>query len=211
MVHTCLKENSHRLQSMKSWANVTIPQALNPHAWGPTQSATLAINERCHVLQREGGRICRLGLGQSPFPVPTEAVHTPKLYAREKDYLPVKGLPALRGAVAEFHGQKDHIEAHPEGVLVGPGSKELLLLLQLAFDRELIVPTPCWVSYVPQAKIPGRKLHLIHTRFDPQATRPGDLRRVPRPCFPPLESRTHRKLYPPLCWRSLATRAVQPV
>jgi aspartate aminotransferase len=93
-------------------------------------------------------------------------VNTLKLYAHEKDYQPVKGLPALREAVAEFHRRKDHVEAQPDGVLVGPGSKELLFLLQLVFDGELIVPTPCWVSYVPQAKILGRSVHLIHTGFE---------------------------------------------
>jgi aspartate aminotransferase len=65
-------------------------------------------------------------------------VNTLKLYAHEKDYLPVKGLPALREAVADFHRRKDHVDAQPNGVLVGPGSKELLFLLQLAFEGEVI-------------------------------------------------------------------------
>jgi aspartate aminotransferase len=51
-------------------------------------------------------------------------------------------------------------------VLIGPGSKELMFLLQLAFYGELIVPTPCWVSYVPQARILGRKVSLIQTRYE---------------------------------------------
>jgi len=50
-------------------------------------------------------------------------------------------------------------------VLVGPGSKELLFLLQFAFAGEMITPTPCWVSYIPQAQIIGRQVHLVHTDF----------------------------------------------
>lgn len=143
-----------------------LPESLTPTVRGLSQSATLAINERSNALQREGRHIYRFGLGQSPFPVPTEVVNTLRLYAHEKDYLPVQGLPALREAVADFHRRKDHVEAQPEGVLVGPGSKELLFLLQLVFDGELIVRTPCWVSYVPQARILGRNVHLLHTRFE---------------------------------------------
>jgi aspartate aminotransferase len=141
---------------------------LNPRIRELTSSATLAINERSDALRRTGKTIYKCGLGQSPFPVPTEVVNTLKLYAHEKDYLPVKGLPALREAVADFHRRKDHVDAQPEGVLVGPGSKELLFLLQLVFDGEVIVPTPCWVSYVPQAQILGRRVHLVHTHFSDQ-------------------------------------------
>ena len=50
--------------------------------------------------------------------------------------------------------------------LLGPGSKELMFMLQLVYYGELIVPTPCWVSYIPQADILGRKVSLIHTRFE---------------------------------------------
>ena len=140
--------------------------SVNLNVRGLPQSATLAINELSRELQRQGKPIYRLGLGQSPFPVPTPVVNALKLYAREKDYLPVKGLRALRGAVATFHREKDLVEASPESVLVGPGSKELMFLLQLVFYGDIIIPTPCWVSYTPQSRILGRKVHLIHTNYE---------------------------------------------
>jgi aspartate aminotransferase len=140
--------------------------SLNLNIRGMPVSATLSINERCKALQEEGKYVYRLGLGQSPFPVPRAVVEALKLYAREKDYLPVKGLPQLREAVAKFHRSKDEVNARPEGVLVGPGSKELMFLLQLVFYGEILVPTPCWVSYVPQAKILGRQVRLIPTSFE---------------------------------------------
>ena len=134
--------------------------SLNLNIRGLRQSATLAINERCRELAREGARISNLGLGQSPFPVPQPVVDALKLYAGEKDYLPVKGLRELRGAVAKFHREKDQIEADPDLVLVGPGSKELMFLLQLVFYGDIILPTPCWVSYVPQAAHPRAQSSL---------------------------------------------------
>jgi aspartate aminotransferase len=146
--------------------NLTKHVSLNINVRGSGQSATLAINDRCKGLQCEGKKIYYFGLGQSPFPVPTPVVNALKLYAHEKDYLPAKGLPALREAVAGFHKAKDNVDVSPEGVLVGPGSKELMFLLQLAYYGEIVVPTPCWVSYVPQARILGKKVRLIHTTYE---------------------------------------------
>jgi aspartate aminotransferase len=140
--------------------------SLNINIRGNGQSATLAIDERCRQLLKEGKNIYNFGLGQSPFPVPTQVVNALKLYAHEKDYLPVKGLPALREAVADFHRTKDNVDVQSDYVLVGPGSKELMFLLQLVFYGEIIVPTPCWVSYIPQAHILGKKVRLIHTTFE---------------------------------------------
>jgi aspartate aminotransferase len=137
--------------------------SLNMNVRGLQPSATLAINERSNALLAEGKRIFKLGLGQSPFPVPGVIVNALRNHATEKDYLPVKGLPELRSAVADFHRRKDHVNAQPDGVLIGPGSKELMFLLQLVYYGEILLPTPCWVSYGPQAKILGRNVQLIHT------------------------------------------------
>lgn len=140
--------------------------SLNLNVRGLDQSATIAINQRSKQLQQFGRVVYRLGLGQSPFPVPMPVVDGLKLHAREKDYLPSEGLPALREAVAGFHRRKDGLEVRAQDVLIGPGSKELMFLLQLVYYGELIVATPCWVSYIPQATIIGRRVSLIHTNFE---------------------------------------------
>ncbi len=140
--------------------------SLNMNVRGLTQSATLAIKDRCREMRARGTQVFDFGLGQSPFPVPPSVVEALRVHAAEKDYLPVRGLGALREAVAGFHRRKDQIEAHPESVLVGPGSKELMFLLQLVFYGEIILRTPCWVSYQPQARIIGRTIKLIPTSFE---------------------------------------------
>lgn len=140
--------------------------SLNINVRGLGESPTLAINEKVKLLQQQGKKIYNFGLGQSPFPVPGPVVEALRLHAHEKDYLPVKGLSALNEAVAGFHRQKDLVEANADCVLVGPGSKELMFLLQLVFYGEIIVPTPCWVSYVPQAQILGKRVSLLHTSFE---------------------------------------------
>jgi aspartate aminotransferase len=146
--------------------NVGKHVSLNIRVRGLEQSATIEINDRCKRLERGRRTVYRLGLGQSPFPVPEQVVKALKLHAHEKDYLPAKDLMSLRRAVANFHRRKDAVEAEARDVIIGPGSKELMFLLQLVYYGELIVPTPCWVSYIPQAQILGKKISLIHTRFE---------------------------------------------
>lgn len=143
----------------------TVPNVqLNLAVRGLGQSSTLAINERSARLEAEGRTIYRMGLGQSPFPVPDSVVEALKQNAHQKDYLPVRGLQTLRETVAYYHGRVNGLERCAEDVLVGPGSKELMFILQLAFYGDLIVPSPSWVSYTPQANIAGRQFHWVETQ-----------------------------------------------
>lgn len=138
--------------------------SLNQNVWGLKPSATVAINERSDQLRAEGQHVFKLGLGQSPFPVPNVVVEALRVNAWRKDYLPVAGVAELRQAVADYHRRFDGLAATADDVLIGPGSKELMFLLQVVFDGEFIIPTPAWVSYAPQARILGRQVAFIHTR-----------------------------------------------
>ncbi len=129
-----------------------------------SSSPTLAINEVSNQLRREGRTIYKLGMGQSPFPVPEIVVDALKAAAHENDYLPVRGLPELRAAVAAHHRTTQGLDLTPEDILIGPGSKELMFLTQLVLDAELFVPSPSWVSYVPQARLAGRRATWIATK-----------------------------------------------
>lgn len=139
---------------------------LNLNVRGLTQSATLRINERSLQLQREGRQVFRLGLGQSPFPVPRPVVAELKANAHQKDYLPVMGLRKLRGVVAEYYIRSQGVNFTPDNIMIGPGSKELMFLLQLVYYGDLVVPTPSWVSYAPQAHIIGRHIRWLETNLE---------------------------------------------
>ena len=126
-------------------------------------SATLLINERSKELISQGRKVYRLGFGQSPFPVPQNVVASLQKNAHQKDYLSVAGLPDLRCAVAA-HAQKTiGLSASTDQVMIGPGSKELIFGVQLALDADLLLPSPSWVSYEPQANLIGKKVHWIDT------------------------------------------------
>jgi aspartate aminotransferase len=50
--------------------------------------------------------------------------------------------------------------------MIGPGSKELIFILQLVYYGDLVIPTPSWVSYSPQARIVGRHVYWVPTSPD---------------------------------------------
>ncbi len=141
---------------------------LNLNVRGMGQSATVAINERCNQLRKEGREVFKLGLGQSPFPVPNSVIAELQANAFQKDYLSVEGLYELRSAVADYHRRTQGMTCAAEDVLIGPGSKELMFLLQLVYYGDLLIPTPAWVSYAPQASIIGRRICWIHTKVENQ-------------------------------------------
>lgn len=154
---------------------------LNLNIRGLKQSATLTINEYSNSLMKQGKKVYKLGLGQSPFPVPDLVVQSLRQHAAEKDYLPVKGLPSLRRSIAGFYQRHWDIDYDIENIIIGPGSKELLFLLQLVYYGELIIPTPSWVSYAPQAKIIGRNIFWVPTRKENfWRLTPGELDKICR-------------------------------
>ena len=136
---------------------------LNLNVRGLSQSATLLINERSNELIKQGKTVYKLGLGQSPFPVPDIVQEALRQNAHQKAYLPVRGLLPLREAIAEFNYRHEGIKCSPDDIMIGPGSKELIFILQLVYYGELIIPTPSWVSYSPQARIAGRHVTWIST------------------------------------------------
>lgn len=137
--------------------------SLNLNVRDLKQSATLRINELSNNLIREGKTVFKLGLGQSPFPVPDVVQNELKANTHQKDYLPVLGLRELRGVISSYLRKNHGVAYPPNNIMIGPGSKELMFILQLTCYGDLVIPTPSWVSYAPQAHIIGRNIHWLQT------------------------------------------------
>ena len=127
------------------------------------QSSTLVINEKCKELINQGKKVYQFGFGQSPFPVPDKIVSELKKNAHRKEYLPIQGLGNLRESVSKNLKKKIGINYPKENIVITPGSKEAMLLLHVAFNGEIILSAPSWVSYEPQAIIGRNKVHWIQT------------------------------------------------
>jgi aspartate aminotransferase len=129
-------------------------------------SSTLLINEKSNKLEREGKKIFKFGFGQSPFKVPQDIVNELKGNAHQNKYLPMQGLEDLRVSIAHYISKKKDHKYSSSNIIVGPGSKELMFLLQILFDGEIILPAPSWVSYAPQAIIGRNKIKWIQTKSE---------------------------------------------
>ena len=127
------------------------------------ESSTLVINEKSKELINQGKKVYQFGFGQSPFPVPEKIVEALKNHAHRKEYLPIQGLPKLREAISNYLQNKTGNNYHKENILITPGSKEAMLLMHIAFNGEIIIPAPGWVSYEPQAQIGSNKVHWLKT------------------------------------------------
>ena len=125
-------------------------------------SATLAINEASNRLKKSGKKIYKFGFGQSPFPVPESVISALKANANKHTYLPMQGLEELRSVITN-NLNKTNNNFNKEDIVIGPGTKELMFLTQIAFQGEVLLPAPSWVSYQPQALIAKNKVHWIQT------------------------------------------------
>ena len=126
------------------------------------QSSTLVINEKCKEFIRRGKKVYQFGFGQSPFPVPEKIVNALRNNAHRKEYLPIQGLEKLRESISTDL-KKIGANYPKENIVITPGSKEAMLLLHVAFNGEIILSAPSWVSYEPQAIIGRNKVHWIQT------------------------------------------------
>tara|TARA_B100000029_G_scaffold486032_1_gene539988 strand:+ start:1375 stop:2610 length:1236 start_codon:yes stop_codon:yes gene_type:complete len=126
-------------------------------------SATLAINEESNKLKKNGKKIYKFGFGQSPFPIPESIVVALKNSAEKNTYLPMQGLEELRQAISNDINKNSNNQFTADDILIGPGTKELMFLTQLAFNGDILLPAPSWVSYQPQAHIAKNKVHWIET------------------------------------------------
>ncbi len=129
-------------------------------------SATLAINEECNRMKKEGKKVYKFGFGQSPFPIPNSIVSALKTNAGKNTYQPMQGHEELRSVVANYLNKNNGNDFKKENIVIGPGTKELMFLTQIAFNGEILLPAPSWVSYQPQALIAKNKVHWIQTTYN---------------------------------------------
>lgn len=89
-----------------------------------------------------------------------------KRNAFQKDYLPTQGLPALRDQIAVWYNTIHGSTYTGDNIVVGPGSKELMYLLQFSLTAETILQAPSWVSYANQSTVLDIKTTPVLTTYE---------------------------------------------
>ena len=139
------------------------------------ESATLQVAALCQQLRSEGIDVIGLSVGEPDFPAPAH-VKQAAIDAINNDishYGPTPGFPALRQAIADTinNDLKDYPVKpyNPNEIVVSVGAKQALcnaIEALIGPGDEVIMPTPCWVSYVEMVKIAQGKSVLIKTTMD---------------------------------------------
>lgn len=128
-----------------------------------TLSPTLAADELVKQLRAQQRPIRHMGFGQAPFPAPSRMVNALAAAADQTSYLPVAGLPDLRQAIGRHQSRLLGTDPEAIDVIVAPGSKLIIYAVQMAVEGDLLLPTPSWVSYAPQAKMLGQSVIPVPT------------------------------------------------
>jgi aspartate aminotransferase len=115
-------------------------------------SQTIAISTKARELKAAGRDIIGLSAGEPDFDTPghIKQAAIDAIKAGDTKYTDVSGTPALRKAIAAKFLRDSGIGYRPEEVIVSTGGKQVIFNAMLATVQagdEVIIPTPCWVSY----------------------------------------------------------------
>ncbi|WP_367044695.1 pyridoxal phosphate-dependent aminotransferase [Streptomyces sp. Je 1-332] len=120
-------------------------------------SPNMALDQLVAERRAGGEDILHLGFGESRLPVFPGLVDRLAQGARRSAYGAVVGDLAVREAVAGYFDRR-RLPTRPEQIIVAPGSKPLLMALQMVVPGDLVIPRPAWNTYAPQARAMGKKV-----------------------------------------------------
>ena len=138
-------------------------------------SASLAVSEKVATLRAEGKEIISLNIGEPDFPTP-EHIKEAGIRAIQENYTKYvvgSGLPELRSAIAKKLNEENGIPCTAEEIAVSVGAKQALMSALTAIcgeGDEVIIPTPCYVSYPDMVKLAGGTpvfVPLDQTTYEP--------------------------------------------
>ncbi|GAC1344607.1 MAG: pyridoxal phosphate-dependent aminotransferase [Acetobacteraceae bacterium] len=115
-------------------------------------SQTIAISTKARALKAEGRNVISLAAGEPDFDTPRNVKDAAirAIEAGETKYTDVAGTSALRKAVAAKFKRDSGLDYAPEEIIISTGGKQVIfnaMVATLDAGDEVIIPTPCWVSY----------------------------------------------------------------
>ena len=123
-------------------------------------SPTLAIDAKAKEMRRSGRDVVSFSVGEPDFVTPQyirTAAHEALDMGLTK-YTPAAGTLGLRRAICEKLRLDNGLEYSPSQVIVSNGAKFSIYAALAAIVNpgdEVIIPTPCWVSYPEIVRIVG--------------------------------------------------------
>ncbi len=121
-------------------------------------SSTLAITAKVNEMKANGINVVGFGAGEPDFNTP-EHIREAAIKAINDGftrYTPASGTKELKAAVAEKFRRENNLSYGIENIVISNGAKHSLmnaLGVILNPGDEVIIPTPCWVSYPEMVKL----------------------------------------------------------
>ncbi len=133
-----------------------------------TPSTTLRLNALVAEKRKQGLDVISLAAGEPDFDTPDhikQAAHEAidKGYTK---YTASSGLPDLRKAICEHIRSTKGLSYQPGEIIVGTGAKQVILGALIALlepGDEVLLPTPCWLSYPEMVRMAGGVPVLVPT------------------------------------------------
>jgi aspartate aminotransferase/aminotransferase len=120
------------------------------------EALSIKYNNVVYELQEGGADVIVLSLGEAFFDLPLHSfdpLPRPAIF----HYSHSRGLPALRGRLAGYYGDRYGVPVDPASeIIVTAGSKiaiQMSLMTLLDPGDEVIIHEPAWVSYVEQVRL----------------------------------------------------------
>ncbi|MGG5808258.1 aspartate transaminase [Falsiroseomonas sp. CW058] len=129
-------------------------------------SPSSAAADRAAALRREGRSIVSLVVGEPDFDTPAN-IRRAAAAAMDRGatrYTTLAGTPELRRAIAAKLARENALDYGPDDIIVTNGCKSAIYS---AFEAtlepgdEVVIPTPCWVSYPDMALACGAKPVMV--------------------------------------------------
>lgn len=121
-------------------------------------SSTLAITAKVNEMKANGINVVGFGAGEPDFNTP-EHIREAAIKAINEGftrYTPASGTKDLKAAVAAKFQRENNLSYGIENIVISNGAKHSLmnaLGVILNPGDEVIIPTPCWVSYPEMVKL----------------------------------------------------------
>lgn len=136
---------------------------------GISPSATEATSFLANQLKRQGIDVISFAQGEPDFDTPDNIKEAAIKAMNEgfTKYTDVPGIPELREAVAHKFKRENDIDYDPEQIIISNGGKQALyeVFRTICEDGDqVLIPTPCYVSYAEQIKLCGAEPVFFKTK-----------------------------------------------
>ena len=131
-------------------------------------SQAFIISGKAAKLKQQGHKVFNLSVGEPGYefdtPPHVKAAAIEAIHNGCTKYTAVNGVFALREAVCKKFQTQNNLEYQPNEILISTGAKQSIFNALFALVNpgdEVLVPTPCWLSYMQMINLVGGKTTFL--------------------------------------------------